>query len=160
MYAHDIGSQVAVLNGFTLALTSAAAGITTASTAALGQVIDRTALTGNYQSCKNTVALFSRATSTSGSAYCTVGISIEDADSSESTSFSAFTTSKSYTFGCTSEIAATNTYGTHSQDVDLSGAGRYIRQVVTITKVATSSADTVQAEGVLIFGGGSVLPAT
>jgi hypothetical protein len=160
-YAHDIGSQLAVVNGYTLALTSAAAGFTTASTAAFGDVIDRLGMAGNFQSVKSVVALFNRQVSTSGSGYCTVGLRLEHGDSSNSTSMTAAqTTETTKVIGCTSDAAAANFYTIHSQDIDLASAKRYIRQVVTITKVATSSADTVQAEGVLIFGGAAVNPAT
>lgn len=159
-YAHDVGAGLAVVNAYTLALTSAAAGITTASTASMGEPLDRQSMGGHFQSVKSCVSLFARVTSTSGSGYCTVGLALEDADSSESTSFSAFTTATTLTLGSTSAAAATNYYGIHSQDIDLAGAGRWIRQVVTITKVATSSIDTVQADGVLVFGGASIIPAT
>jgi hypothetical protein len=159
MFDHDIGSQVAVVNAYTLALTSAAAGLTTSSTASQGEPVDRTTLTGNYHSVKSVVSLFSRAASTSGNAYPTVGLRLEESDSSGGT-YTAHTTEVGKVIGCTSESAALNSYCIHSQDIDLGGAKRWIRQVVTITKVATSSADTLQAEGLLIFGGPSVLPAT
>ena len=160
-YAHDIGSQVAVVNGYTLALTSAAAGFTTASTAAFGDVIDRVSMGSHFNSCKNVVALFARQASTSGYGYATVGLRLEHGDSSNSTSMTAAqTTETTKVIGCTSDAAAANFYCIHSQDIDLASAKRYIRQVVTLTKVATSSVDTIQAEGVLLFGGGSPNPAS
>lgn len=160
-YAHDIGSKLAVVNGYTLALTSAAAGFTTASTAAFGDVIDRQAMAGSFQSVKSVVALFNRQVSTSGSGYCTVGLRLEHGDSSNSTSMTAAqTTETTKVIGCTSDAAAANFYGIHSQDIDLASCKRFLRQTVTITKVATSSADTVQAEGILIFGGANVNPAS
>ena len=158
-YVHDIGSQLTALHAYTLALTSAAAGITTASTASMGQVIDRLSY-GDYNSMKSVVCLFSRITSTSAAGYATVGINIEHGDSSESTSMSAFTTQTTKVVGTTSNTAAANYYGFITQDVDLAGAKRYMRQIVTITKVATSSFDTIQAEGAFIFDGASITPTT
>jgi hypothetical protein len=158
-YAHDIGSQVAVVHSYTLALTSAAAGVTTASTASMGEPIDRLAMAGDFQSVKNCVSLFFRAATTATPAN-TVTIALEDSDTSGSTSFVAYTTATSKIIGCTSGLAATNYYGQHSQDIDLAGAGRWLRQVVTVINTATCSSDTMQAEGYLIFGGCSVAPAT
>lgn len=158
-YAYDIGSQIAVAHSYTLPLTSHAAGVTTASTESMGLVIDRQALAGDYQSVKSMVAVYfvGATTQTPG---LTVTLKLEEADSSESTSFSAFTTAKTVTIGSTAAAAATNYYGKLEEDIDLSGAARYIRQVVTVANVATCSSDTCQAEGVLIFGGARILPAT
>lgn len=159
-YAHDIGSQLAVVAGIVIAPTSTT-GFTTASTASMGFPIDRQALAGDYQSVKSIVALFNRQISTSAAGYVTVGLRLEHADSSNSTSFTAaHTTATSIDVGCTSELAAANYSECHFQDIDLSGAKRWIRQVVTLARPATCSFDTVQADGVLVFGGGSVLPGT
>lgn len=158
-YAHDIGSQVAVVHGYTLPLTSHAAGVTTASTESMGEPIDRQAMAGDFQSVKNCVAVYFVGATTQTPAL-TVTLALEDADTSGSTSFVAFTTATSKTIGCTSQLAATNYYGVHSQDIDLAGAGRWVRSIVTVINVATCSSDTCQAEGFLIFGGASVCPAT
>ena len=159
-YAHDIGSQLAVLPGITIAPTSTT-GFTTGSTASMGFPVDRQALAGNYQSVKSIVSLFNRQVSTSAAGYVTVGLSLEHGDSSNSTSFTAaHTTATSIDVGCTSELAAANYSECHFQDIDLAGAKRWIRQVVTLARIATSSFDTIQADGVLVFGGASILPGT
>jgi len=158
-FAHDIGSRLAVVHGYTLPLTSHAAGVTTASTEAMGEPVDRLAMAGDFQSVKNCVSLFFTGATTQ-TAACTVTIALEDADTSGSTSFVAYTTATSKIIGCTSGLAATNYYGQHSQDIDLAGAGRWIRQVVTVINTATCSSDTIQGEGYFIFGGCVVSPAS
>lgn len=156
-YAFDIGSQIKAEAGFVLRLTSAAAGITTASTASLGEVIDRLSYPGN--SVVNLVKVTAKIASTAAS-YITVGIRLEDADSSESTSFGEYTTEVQKYVGSTAAAAASTYQNVVVQNVDLSGAKRYIRQVVTIAPAATCSSGTTQAEGVLIFGGLPQMPST
>jgi hypothetical protein len=158
-YAHDIGSRVAVVHGYTLPLTSHAAGVTTASTESMGEPIDRSAMADTFQSVKSVVALYFVGATTQ-TAACTVTLALEHAASSESTSFSVHTTATTKIVGCTSGLAATNYYSAHSQDIDLAGAKRWIRQVVTVINTATCSSDTCQAEGLLVFGGARVLPAS
>jgi hypothetical protein len=158
-YAHDIGSQLAVVHGYTLPLTSHAAGVTTASTESMGEPVDRLAMAGSFESVKSCVAVYFVGATTQKAA-CTVTLALEDAASSNSTSFAAYTTATSKIIGCTSELAATNYYGIVSQDIDLAGADRWIRQVVTVINTATCSSDTTQAEGVLVFGGVNILPAS
>jgi hypothetical protein len=159
MHAHDIGSQLAAVNAITIAPTSST-GITTGSTGSMGFPVDRRAMASDFNSAKLVVSLFSRQVSTSGSGYCTVTLNVEDGASSESTSFSAYTTAVSYSVGCTSQAAAGNYQEIVSQDVNLAGAGRWLRALVTVARPATSSYDLIQAEGVWIFGGASILPAT
>jgi hypothetical protein len=159
-YDFDIGSQVAVAHGYSLSLTSST-GFTTGSTASMGDPIDLWAIGGNPKSCKSIVSLFNKQVSTSALGYCTVTLKLETADSSNSTAFdAAHTTADSQSVGCTSEAAAANYSEFITQDINLDGAERWIRQVVTIARAATSSFDGVTAEGVLIFGGLSVLPGT
>jgi hypothetical protein len=158
-FAHDIGSQIASVCAYHLPLTSHAAGVTTASTEAVGESIDRLAMAGNFQSCKSVVGLFFTGATTQ-TAACTVTLALEDADTSGSTSFVAYTTAVSKIIGCTSGLAATNYWATITQDVDLAGAGRWVRQVVTVINTATCSSDTMEAIGVLEFGGCAIAPAT
>ena len=159
-YDFDIGSQVVAVPGITIAPTSST-GFTTGSTASMGFPVDRLGMTGSFQSVKSIVALFNRQVSTSACGYVTVGLSLEHGDSSESTSFTeAYSTATSISVGCTSQAAAANYEELHYQDIDLSGCKRWVRQVVTLARPATSSFDTIQADGVLVFGGANVLPAS
>lgn len=160
MYERNIGSQLAAVHSYSLGLTSST-GFTTGSTASMGDPIDLWAITGNPRSMKAIVSLFNKQTSTSAGGYVTAAISIETADSSNSTAFdAAHTTAVSQAVGCTSQEAAANYSEIVTQDVDLSSAERWIRQIVTIARTATSSFDSVQGEGVFVFGGLSVLPGT
>lgn len=160
MYDLDIGSQLPVIHGYSLGLTSST-GFTTGSTASMGDPIDLWAITGNPKSCKSIVSLFNKQTSTSAGGYVTVTLALETADSSNSTAFdAAHTTAVSQLVGCTSQEAAANYSEVVLQDINLDGAKRWIRQIVTIARTATSSFDSVQGEGVLVFGGLSVLPSS
>src|SRR5574343_822690 len=142
MHAHDIGSQLAVVGSYHLPLTSHAAGVTTASTEALGAVIDRLQFKSDFTSVKSIVGLFFQGATTQTPA-CTVTLALEDAASSESTSFSAYTTATSKIVGSTAAAAAAVYNEYISQDVNLAGAQRYIRQVVTVINTATCSSDTI-----------------
>jgi hypothetical protein len=158
-HAYDIGSQLVPVGSYRLVLTSHAAGITTASTESMGKEIDLWQYKNHFASCQSIVALDFVGATTQTPA-CTVTLRMEDADTSGSTSFVAYTTAVSKVVGCTSELAATNYIDTISQDVNLSGASRWIRQVVTVINTATCSSDTITAVGCLAFGGASILPPT
>ncbi len=66
-------------------------------------------------------------------------------------------TANTVTAGSTATTAAQTPSGVLEYDVDLAAAKRYVRVQVTPTLSATAT-DTVDIAGVIVFGGGGVLP--
>ena len=114
-----------------------------------------------YYSCKAIVA----GTWTALTSQAVQAVSVLVQHSSDGTSWDAYTTALSGTFGSSSTAGSTGTtggaaYQTIEQSVNLNGARRYLRiQIPAFSFADCSSGRSLTVAGAVVFGGADQLPA-
>jgi hypothetical protein len=149
----DVGRRLKVVAG--VSLTSAA--VPSSSGAALtGATIDRLGLGRMYYSCKSVgKGRFV------GSTVQNVSLAASFQHSSDGTSWDSYSTATnaSAAVGSTGATGAQAVEAIVEQNVNLAGARRYVRQVLTPSFSSGTSGDSAYFSGDVVFGGADERPA-
>jgi hypothetical protein len=146
----NIGSQIAVVRG--AANTAVTAGGVGDATAVTGVIIDRAEL-GWPQSCVVAVPFTTTLAATQSLSLAITVQSGEAANLSDATTFATRANGI-----VASSVGGGTVTGTVELDVNLSGAGRYVRANFT-PDLSASGTDTAALSEVIVFGGQIRLPA-
>lgn len=146
----NIGSKIAVVRG--AANTAATAGGSGDNTAVTGAIIDRAAL-GWPQSC--VVAVPFTAT-LAAAATLSVAVTLQSGEAANLSDAASFATRSGVV--ATGPAGGGTVTGTVELDVNLSGAGRYVRANFT-PDLSAANTDTAALSEVIVFGGQIRLPA-
>lgn len=156
-FQHDIGSLLAVEE----ALNPQTIGTTADASEKTGTIIDRQSPNNLRFSCKAALSYYA---SLAAGNTVTLKMNLQHSDTTASSDFADYddkdgSTANSVTAGTTGSTAAQTPSGVLTADFDLGMAKRYIRLQATPTLSGGSTeSDDVDIAGVVIFGGGEVLP--